>query len=302
MAPRVSIVTATFDRSHLLDLALEGVQGQTYRDFEHVVVGDACTDDTARVVGDRARFVNRAENAGEQSAPNNDGVRLAKGELIAFLNDDDLWTPDHLAGLVRAIDETGADLVFARAARSDAGGAWRLTGVTAAGRYQPHLIVPASTWLIRRSLWEAVGPWRGFRECYNFPSQDWLFRAHRMRRTLLEVPQLSVFAIPSGERRGSYTRRDASEHRALVARMRDDPRFRERELLSIAAAHARDAQDTSVRTHLRRAAASAMHRAALAAGVSPLSVRHALKGLAKGAEIDRLRAVRGLPRLERRRP
>jgi GT2 family glycosyltransferase len=59
------------------------VRAQTRSDWELIVVGDACTDDTADVVATfpdpRIRFVNLPENVGEQSGPNNEGVRLGHG-------------------------------------------------------------------------------------------------------------------------------------------------------------------------------------------------------------------------------
>jgi glycosyltransferase involved in cell wall biosynthesis len=71
---------------------------QTLADWELIVVGDRCTDDTEVVVrgfpDPRIRFVNLERNFGEQSVPNNEGVRLAQGRFIAYLNHDDLWLPE----------------------------------------------------------------------------------------------------------------------------------------------------------------------------------------------------------------
>jgi glycosyltransferase involved in cell wall biosynthesis len=68
--PRISVVTATYNRSNVLRYAIESVRAQGFQDWELIVVGDACTDDTSEVVAafadPRIRFVNRAENAGEQ--------------------------------------------------------------------------------------------------------------------------------------------------------------------------------------------------------------------------------------------
>ncbi len=98
--PAVSVLTATYNRSNVLRFAVESVRRQTLSDWEMWVVGDACTDDTAdmiREIGDpRIRFVNLPHNAGDQSGPNNEAVRLARGRFLAYLNHDDLWFPDHL--------------------------------------------------------------------------------------------------------------------------------------------------------------------------------------------------------------
>ena len=81
--------------------AIASVRRSTITDWELIVVGDHCTDDTEAVVAGfadpRITWVNLPENAGEQSGPNNEGIRRARGRYLAFLNHDDLYFPDHLA-------------------------------------------------------------------------------------------------------------------------------------------------------------------------------------------------------------
>jgi glycosyltransferase involved in cell wall biosynthesis len=94
-APAVSVVTATYNRSNVLRYAVESVLAQSFRDWEIIVIGDACTDDTAAVVASyedsRIRFTNLERNFGEQSGPNNAGFAISRGRYIAYLNHDDLW-------------------------------------------------------------------------------------------------------------------------------------------------------------------------------------------------------------------
>jgi hypothetical protein len=72
---------------------------------------DACTDDSEQVTRSfedpRVVWINRAENAGIQSGPNNTGLDSAKGKYVAFLGHDDLWHPWHLAFLVGALERSG---------------------------------------------------------------------------------------------------------------------------------------------------------------------------------------------------
>jgi glycosyltransferase involved in cell wall biosynthesis len=78
--PLVSIITATYNRSNILPYTIASVLRSTFEDWELLVVGDACTDDTEQVVSafndPRIRFFNLAQNVGEQSGPNN-GVWLS---------------------------------------------------------------------------------------------------------------------------------------------------------------------------------------------------------------------------------
>ncbi|MBS2004019.1 MAG: glycosyltransferase family 2 protein, partial [Cyanobacteria bacterium SZAS LIN-5] len=98
----------------MLPYSVGSVLRQEFTDFEVLVVGDGCTDDSADVVnsiGDaRVRWINLPVNAGHQSAANNEGLRQARGELVAYLGHDDLWFPHHLAALTNRISE-GYDLV-----------------------------------------------------------------------------------------------------------------------------------------------------------------------------------------------
>ena len=179
--PLVSIITATYNRSNVLALAIASVRWQTFRDWEPWVVGDACTDDTEQVVaafGDpRIHFVNLEQNVGEQSGPNNEGFRRSRGRYIAYLNHDNLWLQDHLEIALCGIEETGADLVFTLVDQVKHEGPNRLVGATQTGRYEPYIYVPASSWFLRRELQEEIGPWRFYRECYEGPPENWLFRA-----------------------------------------------------------------------------------------------------------------------------
>ncbi len=115
--PLISVYVPTYNRAELLlARAVPSVLAQTYRNFEFIILGDCCTDDTAArvaAVGDpRIRFHNlpargyryppTAENhwfAGPVVAANA-ALRLVRGDWIARIDDDDLWTPDHLEVLL----------------------------------------------------------------------------------------------------------------------------------------------------------------------------------------------------------
>jgi glycosyltransferase involved in cell wall biosynthesis len=307
--PRISVVTATYNRSRILRHSISSVVDQRFTDWELIVVDDASTDDTAAVVAafedPRVRYHRLAANVGEQSGPNNAGVELARGELIAFLNHDDLWFADHLEELVSGIDRTGADLVFSLIATVIPGHRPVLAGFTPTGRYEPRTIVPASAWLFRRSLAERVGPWRSHRECYQAPSQDWLYRATRSGADARLVDSLTVLAFPSGYRSGSYASRDDSENAGYRRSMREDPGFRERILTGIALGQAAGdpyaLSRTAIVPYVVQGAKNAAIAALSASGASPAAFRLFLKSRRRGHLIDELRQIRGLPALPRGR-
>jgi glycosyltransferase involved in cell wall biosynthesis len=92
--PLVSVVIPTCNRSGLLQRAIASVLQQTYQHLEVIVVDDASTDDTRKVVESfndrRIRYVHHATNRGG-AATRNTGIKAATGKYIAFLDDDDEW-------------------------------------------------------------------------------------------------------------------------------------------------------------------------------------------------------------------
>lgn len=311
--PLASVITATYNRSQVVRHAIDSVRRSTVDDWEHLVVGDHCTDDTANVVhaiGDaRVSFTNLPANAGEQSAPNNEGLRRARGRYIAYLNHDDLFFPDHLATAVAALEQSGADfvwsplLVMLPASPDDlAADRWtcRLSGVPVADGYDPRLFVFASAWVMTRALAERVGPWRPARETFVTSSQDWLWRAWRSGATMRVLPRVSVMAIPASMRVG-YAAAASPEHRFVADRMESDPGFREIALERAALTGEREANAVRfgqsalgpVRGWLFRPVAAA----AMALGVHPHAPYFALRHGRRGNLVSAVRRRSGLDAL-----
>jgi glycosyltransferase involved in cell wall biosynthesis len=297
--PLISIVTATYNRSNVLRYTIESVLRSRFQRWEQIVVGDACTDDTAELVASfnepRLRFFNLPRNVGEQSGPNNVGVTLARGRYLAFLNHDDLIFPDHLEIALEAIQATGADLVFTQALCVLAEGQLALIGATPNAAYAPHCFVPASLWLMRRELLAGIGLWQPAQSSYNVPSQALLWRAYRAKRRIVSVPRVTALVLPSGYRPGAYARRDWREHAELFSQLCDEPGFRERALEALATRQAAEHANLSLREAGRRLARNLFYGAATALGVSPLGLIHALRYGRRGSRVAQLRAIRGLP-------
>ena len=297
--PRVSVITATYNRSEVLRYAIDSVRRQSCRDWEHIVVGDACTDDTEALVRSyddpRLRFFNRARNFGEQTGPNNDGLAAASGELVAYLNHDDVWFPDHLTSLIEERDRLDADLVYAPFVNVDAQGIARCGLTNAELRYDPSHLVPASLWLLRRTLAAQLGGWRPASEIHaSNPSQDFLVRAWRHGKLIACAPRVTALILSSGGRPNAYRSRDASEHAALFSAMAA-PDFRERLLTRMVLETERDATLGRGARDWRRAAGRAIDTLLIAARLHPDAVRNRLAGRPKGHWIAHMRAFRGLP-------
>src|SRR5688572_29309589 len=98
MSPRITVIIATYNWSTVLPYSIGSVLGQSLTDFELLVIGDGCTDDSEQVVsgiGDpRVQWINIPRH-GHQSGPNNEGIRRARSGYIAYLGHDDLWLPHH---------------------------------------------------------------------------------------------------------------------------------------------------------------------------------------------------------------
>ncbi len=102
-----SVVIAAYNAADTLGEAIRSVLAQTRQDFELIVVDDGSSDDTAAIAAgfaaDRRVQIHSQENAGP-SAARNQGIALAKGEYVSMLDSDDLWLPNYLARMARALE------------------------------------------------------------------------------------------------------------------------------------------------------------------------------------------------------
>jgi glycosyltransferase involved in cell wall biosynthesis len=118
VAPQVSIVIPAYDVAPYIKETLATVFAQTFTDFEVIMVNDGSpdTDEFERAIQPyRERIVYlKQENRGA-SAARNTGLRAARGELIAFLDADDLWSPNYLEEQLKFIREFDCDLACADA-------------------------------------------------------------------------------------------------------------------------------------------------------------------------------------------
>ena len=102
---RVSVLTPVFNGAMTVAAAIASVRAQSLTDWEMIVVDDGSTDGTAREVERLAdhcvRFARQVH--GGTAAARNDGLRVACGAFVAFLDADDLWTPDYLRRMTSAL-------------------------------------------------------------------------------------------------------------------------------------------------------------------------------------------------------
>ena len=233
-APAVSVVLSTFNRSNILPFAIGSVLAQTRGDWELIVVGDGCTDDSEDVVArfndPRIRFINLRQRVGDQSGPNNEGVRQARGRFVAFLNHDDLWFPDHLERALETLDKTGADLTFTLQLEADPDARWRVNASYPDGGFDPIVHPNASTWVFQRALAERTGQLRHRKRVFTYPTRNWLWRAYKHGASFVATPAVTVLVVSATTRRNVYSERQWREHEDLWQAMRADPHFREQRI------------------------------------------------------------------------
>ena len=116
----ISVIMLTYNREALVSRAIESILAQTYRDFEFLIVDNGSTDRSGRIAeeyaaGDeRIRVIHRER--GNIGSGRNAGLDAARGDYIAFIDDDDWAEPDFLEFLLALLEENRADVAICGAA------------------------------------------------------------------------------------------------------------------------------------------------------------------------------------------
>jgi hypothetical protein len=225
-APSISVIMATYGRGRLIEPSIRSVLSQDFDDWELLVVGDHCTDDTADCVagfGDpRLRWINLPERWGSQSGPNNTGIASAYGQVIAYLGHDDIWEPFHLGSIAKTcagrpeVDVVAAGCLLHLPAAYRAG---HVTGLIAPDDPEAPFthVLPPSALAHRRDLTERVGPWARPDTIAIEVDRDLQLRAARAGCQFVSTGCISVHKFTASDRYLAYLAPDCAEQVAMLA-------------------------------------------------------------------------------------
>lgn len=131
----VSIIMPSYNTAEFIAGSIQSVQAQSYQNWELIIVDDCSTDNTDEVVkpyllDERIKYLKNEKNSGA-AVSRNRALREAKGKWIAFLDSDDLWTPDKLSKQINFMEEHGYSFTYTNYVEIDTDG--KRNGVTVTG-------------------------------------------------------------------------------------------------------------------------------------------------------------------------
>ena len=113
--PKVSVILTTYNRPQFLQRAIDSVLAQTLKDIELIIIDD-CSDIPPTFSfpdgEDRIVPIRMPWNTGFWIRPRNVGIMMARSPYLAFLDDDNVYLPDHLEKLYNAINNSEFDMVY----------------------------------------------------------------------------------------------------------------------------------------------------------------------------------------------
>ncbi len=228
---RVSVVIPTYNRGHLIADALNSVAAQTRAADEIIVVDDGSSDDTAKRVAAWAEqngevIYRRQQNAGGNVARNL-GIKLASGDIIAFLDSDDLWHPEKTAKQLAVLADPAFGAVYCGVRETVIGSTEPAQIAQRAypqGQLLSQLLVrdvtaPTSTYMIRAEIFDEAGPFDVSLQA----RQDWDMWIRIARETKIgAVPEALVdLRAHDGPRTVSDPTRELVAYRAILAKYAD---------------------------------------------------------------------------------
>lgn len=109
-----SVVIPLFNKEGCIAKTLDSVLAQSFRDFEVIVVDDGSSDGSAGIVAaiNDARIKYISQKNGGPSSARNTGIKAATGEMVAFIDADDIWLPDYLREMDKLIDDFPDAVVY----------------------------------------------------------------------------------------------------------------------------------------------------------------------------------------------
>ena len=163
---KISIITVTYNCKSVLSHCLDSVAAQSYDNIEHIVIDGASTDGTLSLLNSRrnnlAMIVSEPDD-GIYDAMNK-GIKLAKGDIIGFLNSDDFYINDQVISNVEkifrndpSIDACYADLIYVDRENVSKTTRYFKSSIFVQGLFSKGWCPPHPTFFVRRSVYERFG-------------------------------------------------------------------------------------------------------------------------------------------------
>ncbi len=203
--PDVSVIVVGYKDADRIGTAIESVLAQSLSNLEVIVVDDCSPDHTEQVVNEyvakdsRVRFHKLPTNTGSASGPRNAGIKMARGEWIVFVDSDDTLEQHAVKNLLRAVEESGADLGCGASIRIDVNSGRRKpwwpeqherTRVLNSITQMPELVFDqlVTNKIFRTSMF--VEHQMQFAEGYFYQDMLWMIQCYTYAKAIVVIPEV----------------------------------------------------------------------------------------------------------------
>lgn len=229
---KISVVTPSFNQAAFLEETIRSVLGQEYPNFEYLIFDGASTDGSRELLdkyaGSLAYAVSQPDNG--QTDAINQGLQRASGDIVAYLNSDDVYLPGALGRVAGAFseDETIDILYGERILLIDENGG--SLGEDQASQFSlrrlllaDYIAQPAT--FIRRSVLDTIGPFK--EELRYVMDYEFFLRAALAgcRFARLDGPPIAAFRLHTASKTSGKSESGLAEETAMLGTVFDDPRL-----------------------------------------------------------------------------
>ena len=200
---KVSIITVAFNSAKTIRDTIESVLSQDYPEIEYIVIDGGSTDSTVDIVqeySDQIAYFKSESDRGIYDAMNK-GIRVATGDVIGFLNSDDVYiNPSAVTELISAIKSQNSESVFADLIYVSPEDTNRILRYYSSRKFKPDLFqygwMPAHpTFFAKKSLYEKVGPFSlNYKIAADFEMLLRMLKVHNASYTYLPKPLVKMRA------------------------------------------------------------------------------------------------------------
>ncbi|MGC3947709.1 MAG: glycosyltransferase family 2 protein [Chryseolinea sp.] len=223
-SPRITVITPSYNQGAFLEQTILSVLGQNYPNLEYFIFDGGSTDNSVEII---KKYQNRlafwiSEKDGGQAQAINRGFSMATGDIIGWLNSDDLYMPGVLEKIASCFTSTEEKVVFGNCINFWEGKPSSVSGSNVSRWHKTldlslvdYIIQPSSFW--SRSTLEKVGP---LNESYTYVFDwEWFLRAKLLGVSLIPIDSIiSMYRFHQNHKSGSGGARRLQEILEIYAK------------------------------------------------------------------------------------